>query len=1216
VSAQRVLSSRLLIRTLVFCVTLFCSGNTLRAIAACAAPVFSVAQTYAVGTTPRSIAFGDFNADGRIDLAVANQSSNNVSVLLNIGGGNFSTPTNFAVGGQPFSIVVADFNADGKSDLAAAHFSSNNVSILLGTGTGSFGAPTAASAGDNARALATGDFNGDAKADLVVGRSSSLAVLLGSGTGSFGAPTVMNLSGDPTAVIVADFNHDGKSDLAATTNSGSTYRVAVLLGTGTGSFGAASNFTVGGLPISLAAGHFNSDSALDLAVATIGGGNVSILLGTGTGSFSAATGIALELGSRSVAVGDFNADGKSDLAVTVSGDSLSASGYVSILPGNGDGTFGTRTNYGAGRVPHFVGVADLDGDTRSDLAVANAGSFSSDEKGDISILFGNAGGTFSAAVRLISSGPRALVNGDFNADGKIDIAAMQTNSVGVFLGTGLGTFTGPTNFPFTGFPDAMAGGDFNGDGKKDLVVTTQSPNGVNVFLGTGTGGFTGPTVFSAGSIPYGIGIGDFNADGKNDLAVANPGSNNISILLGDGAGSFSGPTNVALGNAGPESVAVGDYNADGKTDLAIGNSATFVSILLGTGTGSFTGPTNFAAGQTPEAIVTGDFNADGKADLATANRVSSSVNILLGNGNGTFGSPTAYIVGGNPFDLEIGDFNGDGKADLAVPNYSLNRVSIMQGTGTGTFVGPVYYSTGVQPHGVAVEDYNGDGHSDVATADLNSSTITVLLNGCSGAATTLPTLSINDVSVTEGNEGATGSATFTVSLSAASSQTVMVSYATFALLPAFGSSYQPASGTLIFAPGETTKPINITINGDNLVESNELFFISLSNPINAAILDGQGTGTIVNDDVAQTVQFGQATYTVSEGANFINISVTRSGDSSAPATVKYSTSDTTDANFRCDPSTPGQFTGVASRKCDYHIAVGKLRFAAGETTKQLTLSIVNDVYTEGPETFNLTLTNAIGFSLGQNRSVPITITDDDAAGAANPIDNTSFFVRQLYVDLLSREPDPAGWSGWTSRIDLCGQPGQPPPPCDRVTVGGDGFLRSGEFFDRQFFVLRLYRTGLGRILRYDDVGDLAFVSGFLTAEQLELNKQDLVAEIMGRAEFFNVYIGLNDTQFVDTLLQTAAITVAADVRQGWITALGGSTKTRAQVFREISERPEVSNKYLHEAQVVSAYYGFFTRNPDGAYLNYLQRLDNGEINLADLANAFINAQEYRQRFGP
>jgi hypothetical protein len=222
----------------------------------------------------------------------------------------------------------------------------------------------------------------------------------------------------------------------------------------------------------------------------------------------------------------------------------------------------------------------------------------------------------------------------------------------------------------------------------------------------------------------------------------------------------------------------------------------------------------------------------------------------------------------------------------------------------------------------------------------------------------------------------------------------------------------------------------------------------------------------------------------------------------------------------------------------------------------------------------------------------------------------------LYVDLLSREPEPAGLAGWVHRIDFCGQTGEPPPPCDRVTVGGDGFLRSAEFFDREFFVIRLYRTALGRILRYDDVGDLAFVSGFLTDADLELNKQELVTDLMSRSEFGTMYNGLGNAQYVDTMISTAAVTLPPGVRDGWVDALNGAAKTRAQVFRELSERPETSARYLHEAQVVSCYYGFFTRNPDAAYFTFLQRYDNGEITLGDLANAFINAAEYRQRFGP
>lgn len=382
-------------------------------------------------------------------------------------------------------------------------------------------------------------------------------------------------------------------------------------------------------------------------------------------------------------------------------------------------------------------------------------------------------------------------------------------------------------------------------------------------------------------------------------------------------------------------------------------------------------------------------------------------------------------------------------------------------------------------------------------------------------------------------------------------------------------------------------------------------------------LNANVTNANFTERIPPVLQFSSNSLTFDESNNFGTMTVTRTGDTSGPATVKYATSDATDVNFNCNPATQGQIVGAASRKCDYHIAAGRVRFAAGESSKQIILSLVNDVYVEGTEALTIRLSSPTGAALGAFDLATINITDNDLAGGQpNPIDATPFYVRMLYVDLLSREPDPVGFAAWVHRIDFCGQPGEPPPPCDRVTVGGDGFMRSAEFFERQFFVIKLYRAGLGRILRYDDVGDLAYVSGFLTDADLELNKQELVTDIMSRTEFSSLYNGLPSASYVDLLIQTAAVTIPQNVRDAWVTALGNSSKTRAQVYRELSERPEVSSKFLHEAQVVSCYYGFFTRNPDGAYFTYLDRLDRGEITLADLANAFINAGEYRQRFGP
>jgi subtilisin family serine protease len=527
------------------------------------------------------------------------------------------------------------------------------------------------------------------------------------------------------------------------------------------------------------------------------------------------------------------------------------------------------------------------------------------------------------------------------------------------------------------------------------------------------------------------------------------------------------------------------------------------------------------------------------------------------------------------------------------------------------------------------------------TASLGTSTVNVTAGtGCNWTATSnAPFIGISSGSSGTGN----GTVSYTVAANPNATPrngTLTIAGQTFTVTQdgaACSFSINPTVQPFVSAGGSTSVSLTAT-NGCPWTATSNASWLTITSPGNGtasstitytvAANSGQArTGTLtiagqtltVSQEAAPSslpsIQFGLPGYSVSEGQGFVTINVTRSGDLSGPSTVKYTTTDMTGVNFNCDPATAGQGTGIASRKCDYHIGVGRLRFAAGEATRQLTLSVINDVYVEGPETFNLFLSNPSGATTAPNSMVTVTITDDDTPGTANPVDNTSFFVRQLYVDLLSREPDPAGWTGWTTRIDKCGQPGQPPPPCDRVTVAGDGFLRSGEFFDRQFFVIRLYRTGLGRILRYEDVGDLAYVSGFLTATDLELNKQDLVNEFVARPEFANLYNPLSNAAFVATLLQTAGVTVPQGAIDDWVARLNANPGSRAQIFREISERQEVSAKYAHEAQVISAYYGFFTRNPDGAYLNYLQRLDSGEINLGDLANAFINAAEYRSRFG-
>jgi hypothetical protein len=688
----------------------------------------SYGQTYVFGRTDLpvgpgafSIATGDFNGDGILDLVSANQADNTVSVVMGNVDGGLNPPVSYATGPQPTAMVSGDFNNDGILDLAVTDGNcayqlvgmalselicdAGTVSILLGNGDGSFQPHLDYATGKDPSALAAGDFNGDGKLDLAIvnAEDGSVSVLPGQGDGTFQSQVVYKVA-IGQGLVIGDFNNDHKLDLAVGGPS-------VMLGNGDGTFQAPISYVGSSQQTgpALAAADFNLDGKLDLYA----GG--ALFLGNGDGTFVLHATYPVAKGEAATAA-DLNRDGKPDLVIA------QQSGGVSVLLGNGDGSFQTTVKYAAANYGSDVLVADVNGDGRLDLAVANSGcgtqfGCSATGPASISLLLGLGDGTFVGGTQYpFQSGNPSLqvVSADFNGDGKPDFAAQTpntaqtTSTLAVYLGNGDGTLQPQISTTVSSNGD-IAAADLNGDGKADIAMVyancTQGacqPGYAAVLIGNGDGTFQSPVPYATGLQPGSLVIGDFNGDGKPDLATSNSTSDNISILLNNGGGTFPAhveyPTGLAPGN-----IISGDFNGDGKLDLVVTTETGF-SLLLGNGDGTFRPHLDSVISEAGP-LAAGDFNSDGKLDLAVSTQQDSQpLVILLGNGDGTF--QIAAPSGGVSGYPAVGDFNADGKPDLL-----MNGATIMLGNGDGTFRGPFGVSGGTGI--VAVVDINHDGVPDV-----------------------------------------------------------------------------------------------------------------------------------------------------------------------------------------------------------------------------------------------------------------------------------------------------------------------------------------------------------------------------------------------------------------------------------------------------------------------------------------------------------------------
>jgi hypothetical protein len=295
--------------------------------------------------------------------------------------------------------------------------------------------------------------------------------------------------------------------------------------------------------------------------------------------------------------------------------------------------------------------------------------------------------------------------------------------------------------------------------------------------------------------------------------------------------------------------------------------------------------------------------------------------------------------------------------------------------------------------------------------------------------------------------------------------------------------------------------------------------------------------------------------------------------------------------------------------------VDTIRFASGEQQKTITIPLIDDDHAEGNETLTMKLREPVGAILGAQSAATLSINDNDTAPTANPLGGDSFFVRQQYLDFLSREPDPDGFNAWVGVLNRCIVENK--PDCDRITVSSS-FFRSTEFQLKGYFVYLFYKVSLGRLPRYVEIiPDMRSVTG-ATAAEVQAKRDAFANTWIERSEFMTLYPNtLSDAAYVTKLLQTAGVTLTGTItRETLIADLQAGRRTRAGVLRAIVEHPSVDAQEYNQAFVAMQYFGYLRRDPEmQGYQNWLNYLRANPTDFRTMVSGFMNSAEYRLRFG-
>jgi hypothetical protein len=601
-----------------------------------------------------SMALGDFDADGILDLAVVASVAgvNTLAILIGDGAGGFRAPALLAHTGLG-RLVPADVDRDGRLDLVATGNDGRDVIVLLGDGAGGITSASSISLAAFLGGFTLTDLNGDPWLDYVGGRRlvptgpATLLVLLGRAGGSFDPPVEVPLAGVPIAPpVAADVDRDGDLDVVLVDG----VSVIVLVGDGAGSLSVAG--TILETAYDLALEDLDGDGVLDLALI---GTELSVRRGDGAGGFLAPERhVGSESGGGLMATADLDRDGALDV-VTEAG---------TVFLGDGSGGFPEVPTFPLPSVASSFTSGDFDADGAPDLAVAHVYDTAGAVTNRVSVLLAAGPGSFDPAQALtVGRGPQEVVTGDVDGDGDLDLATANddSNSFSIRSGDGTGGFPVHQQLAVVRDPLGLALGDLNADGRLDVVVASANSGGasyrISVRLGAAAGGFGALSAFDAPNHPWGVALGDLDEDGRLDLVTSGSLAGGTGVHLGDGLGSF-GPAQIHFLGTGGGSLFVRLEDIDGDGHLDVLANAGPVALLRGDGTGALA-PVELlplAAVATANAIATGDLDSDGARDVVTA------FGWLPGDGATGFRPVQRFTPGGASL---LGDFTGDGRPDVA-----------------------------------------------------------------------------------------------------------------------------------------------------------------------------------------------------------------------------------------------------------------------------------------------------------------------------------------------------------------------------------------------------------------------------------------------------------------------------------------------------------------------------------------------------------------------